>query len=107
MKARALYAIAYLMTLGAALVLGRVLARSAGVEAQGSALSFFAVVALAGGIVAAGFLLEEPLFWSRIRESGTKVPCWIGQPRSALLAGLAPPPASLGLAVGMVSAMLV
>jgi hypothetical protein len=103
---RAQYAVAYLLTLGIALVLGRTLAVFAGIEPMGTWFSFLIVSALAALLVWAGFVIEEPLIWARMPGREPKLPAWIGQPQSARLAGFAPPPASLGLAVGVFSAML-
>ena len=103
---RALYVVAYVVTLGIGLTLGRTLAVLAGLEPMGTSLSFAIVLACAGLLVWAGFALEEPFIWSRMPGREPKLPSWIGQPRNSLLAGFAPPPGSLGLAVGLCSAML-
>ena len=102
---RALYAVAYVATLGIALALGRTLAAFAGIEPMGSSLSFVIVLACAALLVWVGFVFEEPL-WARMPGREPKLPSWIGQTRSTLLAGVAPPPASLGLALGLLSAMM-
>lgn len=105
-EVRALYAVAYVATLGIALALGRTLAAFAGIEPMGSSLSFVIVLACAALLVWVGFVFEEPFFWVRMPGREQKLPSWIGQSRSTLLAGFAPPPASLGLALGLLSAMM-
>lgn len=103
---RALYAIAYLVTLGVAFVLGRTLAAFAGVGSSGSPAIFVLVLACVAVLVWLGFVFEEPLIWARMPGRDSRVPSWIGQPRSPRLAAAAPPPASLGLAIGLFSALL-
>ncbi len=103
---RALYAVAYVVTLGVALVLGRTLAAFAGVGPMGGSVSFGIVLGCAALLVWAGFVFEDPLIWARMPGREPKLPSWIGQPRNPRLAGFAPPPASLGLAVGLFSALM-
>ena len=104
---RALYIVAYIVVLVVALALGRLLAAFVGIEPMGSSLSFFIVLACAALVMWVGFVFEEPHIWERVPERTQKPPSWIGESRSTLLIGFAPPPASLGLALGLLSAMVI
>jgi hypothetical protein len=104
---RALYSVAYLVALSLCLTLGRAVAILFGIHPEGSAGSFLGVAVAATFAVGAGFFVEEPLLWARFPGREAARSQSVGESRGTLLTGFAPPPMSLGLALGMFSSLVI
>jgi len=90
-----------------ALAAGALCARALATRVIGDSGVAFAVVgvsALAIGL--AGSVVEERALWRGRLSRRREAPGWIGEPRSQLLASAAPPPLSLGFALGLLSRFL-
>lgn len=105
-ESRALYSTAYLAALLLCVALGRMLTTFAGIHPGGSSAGFFGVVAAAGVVLCVGLFVEERLLWARVPGREAERPEFIGKSRGTLLTGFAPPPVSLGLALGMFSSLV-